>query len=70
MAARRASESGRADGRCDNWFHPQCVGIDDTQVDMLDVFICSNCESTTSRRTSYRRVCKAGCGKVARSTSK
>ncbi|BEJ11022.1 hypothetical protein CspHIS471_0104440 [Cutaneotrichosporon sp. HIS471] len=55
---------------CDNWFHPACVGLDETQVDMLDVFICSSCEENTSRRTSYRKMCKAGCGRGARSTSK
>lgn len=46
------------------------MGLDEGQVDMLDVYICAACESTTSRRTTYRRLCRAGCGRAARSTSK
>ncbi|GMK58414.1 hypothetical protein CspeluHIS016_0504460 [Cutaneotrichosporon spelunceum] len=55
---------------CDNWFHPACVGLTEAQVDMLDVYICTACEENTWRRTSYRTICKAGCGRAAPSTSK
>ncbi|KLT39001.1 PHD-domain-containing protein [Cutaneotrichosporon oleaginosum] len=68
---RGAAEGGTMVGceTCDNWFHPACVGLDEAQVDMLDVYICAACEANTTRRTSYRKMCKAGCGKGARSTS-
>ncbi|WVQ80050.1 hypothetical protein IAT38_002151 [Cryptococcus sp. DSM 104549] len=49
---------------CDNWYHVKCVGMPDEMVDLLDVYICRNCERTTSQRTVYKQVCKRdGCNK-------
>ncbi|OCF43991.1 hypothetical protein I317_02097 [Kwoniella heveanensis CBS 569] len=57
---------------CDNWFHPNCVGLTDEMVDLLDVYICKSCERNTHQRTIYKQVCKRdGCNKsVAGSVSK
>lgn len=38
------SDSLRQGGRCDNWFHPGCVGISKEQLELLDVYICESCE--------------------------
>ncbi|TXT10587.1 hypothetical protein VHUM_02092 [Vanrija humicola] len=52
---------------CDNWFHPGCTGVAEADVDLLDVFICKDCEGKTSRRTVYKTLCKReGCGRNAR----
>jgi COMPASS component SPP1 len=29
--------------RCDEWFHTQCVGIREEEVDLVDQFICPGC---------------------------
>ncbi|KAL1409115.1 60S ribosomal subunit assembly or modification protein [Vanrija albida] len=56
---------------CDNWFHPSCAGVAENEVDLLDVFICKDCEGKTSRRTVYKTLCKReGCDRKARATSK
>ncbi|ORX38412.1 hypothetical protein BD324DRAFT_649781 [Kockovaella imperatae] len=43
---------------CDDWFHPACVGIDEKKLDLLDIYICAQCEPKTPLRTSYKRVCR------------
>lgn len=38
--------------RCDEWYHPSCVGMPDQEVDLVDQFICEKCkkgESTLSK---------------------
>lgn len=56
---------------CDNWFHPGCVGLDETQVDMLDAFICAPCEERTGKASVYRQRCKRDeCRAAARPRSK
>ncbi|KIJ45275.1 hypothetical protein M422DRAFT_117909, partial [Sphaerobolus stellatus SS14] len=29
--------------RCDEWYHPGCVGMLEVEVDLVDQFICNNC---------------------------
>lgn len=59
------------DVRCDNWFHPSCIGLDETKVDMLDVYICSVCEEKTGRQSVYRTLCKRDeCKEAAKGSSK
>jgi COMPASS component SPP1 len=29
--------------RCDEWFHTQCVGMQEAEVELVDQFICSGC---------------------------
>ncbi|WWD02225.1 hypothetical protein V865_000263 [Kwoniella europaea PYCC6329] len=55
---------------CDNWFHPNCVGLTDEMVDALDVYICKSCERSTHQRTIYKQLCKRdGCSKSLVGTS-
>ncbi|OCF57603.1 hypothetical protein L486_05062 [Kwoniella mangroviensis CBS 10435] len=55
---------------CDNWFHPNCVGLTDEMVDALDVYICKSCERSTHQRTIYKQLCKRdGCSKSLAGTS-
>ena len=31
---------------CDDWFHPGCVKIDESKLDLLDSYICAKCEKS------------------------
>lgn len=31
--------------RCDEWYHPACVGMPEAEVDLVDQFICSSCSA-------------------------
>ena len=31
--------------RCDEWYHPACVGMPEVEVDLVDQFICSSCSA-------------------------
>ena len=31
--------------RCDEWYHPGCVGMPEVEVDLVDQFICSLCSA-------------------------
>lgn len=35
---------------CENWYHPDCTGIPDGQMDLVDQFICPLCEKGVSLR--------------------
>ncbi|WRT68563.1 uncharacterized protein IL334_005540 [Kwoniella shivajii] len=55
---------------CDNWFHPPCVGLSESMVEALDVYICKSCERSTHQRTIYKQLCKReGCTKSVAGTS-
>jgi COMPASS component SPP1 len=30
--------------RCDNWYHPACVGISEAKLELIDMYICKSCE--------------------------
>ena len=30
-------------GRCDEWYHTQCLDMDDLEVDLIDQFVCPLC---------------------------
>lgn len=34
--------------RCEDWYHPECVQIPEAHVELVDQFICPNCEKSTS----------------------
>lgn len=59
---------------CDEWYHAACLGIADEAVELIDQFVCPECEKSTSScspemdaRTSYKVACKAdGCSRAAR----
>ena len=36
--------------RCDEWYHTQCLGIDDLEVDLIDQFVCPLCIRGPSKK--------------------
>ena len=54
------------DGGCDDWFHGKCVGIEERDGDLIDRYICPNCETETLQ-TLWKRLCRNKvCRKPAR----
>jgi PHD-finger len=35
--------------RCDEWYHPACVGMVEAEVDLVDQFICASCGARECR---------------------
>lgn len=49
--------------RCDEWYHMQCLGMSDLEVDLVDQFFCPSCiqnDPTISLKTTYKPRCFAG----------
>ncbi|KAF8501917.1 hypothetical protein JB92DRAFT_2975306 [Gautieria morchelliformis] len=47
--------------RCDEWYHPACVGMVEAEVDLVDQFICSSCGAQNSQlNTTYKPRCHRG----------
>ncbi|TFK89792.1 hypothetical protein K466DRAFT_574632 [Polyporus arcularius HHB13444] len=49
--------------RCDEWYHTQCLNIDDLEVDLIDQFVCPPCvmaNPNLSLKTTYKARCMAG----------
>lgn len=34
--------------RCNDWFHPSCIGMSEDEVKLIDVYICAQCEQSMS----------------------
>ncbi|WEW55246.1 COMPASS (complex proteins associated with Set1p) component [Emydomyces testavorans] len=59
------------DGGCDDWFHGKCVNMDQADADLIDKYICPNCEEKYGSRTTWKRMCRLpGCRRPARVTAK
>lgn len=43
--------------RCDDWYHTICMKMKDEQAELVDVFICPNCEKSTEKRTTWKPKC-------------
>ncbi|PWN33047.1 uncharacterized protein FA14DRAFT_80806 [Meira miltonrushii] len=43
--------------RCDDWYHTICMKMKDEQAELVDVFICPNCERSTEKRTTWKPKC-------------
>ncbi|CUA76933.1 COMPASS component SPP1 [Rhizoctonia solani] len=58
--------------RCDDWYHPICVNLPESDVDLIDQFVCPLCVAKYGVRTTYKTRCAVkGCNKPARApTSK
>ncbi|KAG0143566.1 hypothetical protein CROQUDRAFT_48667 [Cronartium quercuum f. sp. fusiforme G11] len=57
--------------RCDNWYHNDCVGIDDDMVELVDVFICPTCAPGAEKVTTWKTQCaRPGCKSATRALSK
>ncbi|CAI9614927.1 unnamed protein product [Staurois parvus] len=37
--------------RCQNWFHGRCVGILQSEADLIDEYVCPQCQSTEDAMT-------------------
>ncbi|RPD62982.1 hypothetical protein L227DRAFT_497657 [Lentinus tigrinus ALCF2SS1-6] len=49
--------------RCDEWYHTQCLNINDLEVDLIDQFVCPPCVMANPNlplKTTYKARCLAG----------
>ena len=54
------------DGGCDDWFHGSCVDMQQADEELVDKFICPNCEANGRGQTTYKPMCRRdGCRKPA-----
>ena len=57
------------DGGCEDWFHGKCVKIREEDGDLIDRYICPNCEKKSGTVTTWKPMCRRdGCRKPARVT--
>nr|GMC89802.1 chromatin remodeling protein EBS-like [Ipomoea batatas] len=48
--------------KCNEWFHPRCVGMSNGEANKLDTYVCENCESgkRIRKRPSQRSASQVG----------
>ncbi|EJF66659.1 hypothetical protein DICSQDRAFT_164500, partial [Dichomitus squalens LYAD-421 SS1] len=49
--------------RCDEWYHTQCLNMNDLEVDLIDQFVCPLCIKANPNmplQTTYKQRCMAG----------
>ncbi|KAI0757039.1 hypothetical protein C8Q80DRAFT_1091269 [Daedaleopsis nitida] len=49
--------------RCDEWYHTQCLNMNDLEVDLIDQFVCPPCVKANPNlplKTTYKQRCMAG----------
>ena len=55
------------DGGCDDWFHGDCVNMKQADENLVDKFICPQCEEAGKGNTTWKPMCRReGCRKPAR----
>jgi len=55
------------DGGCEDWFHGSCVDMNQADEDLVDKFICPNCEEQGRGQTTWKPMCRrVDCRKPAR----
>ncbi|KAF1986708.1 hypothetical protein K402DRAFT_393329 [Aulographum hederae CBS 113979] len=55
------------DGGCDDWFHGRCVDMREEDGNLIDKYICPNCEKKGKGVTTWLPMCRReGCRKPAR----
>jgi COMPASS component SPP1 len=55
------------DGGCDDWFHGDCVNMKQADEELVDKFICPQCEENGKGNTTWKPMCRRdGCRKPAR----
>jgi COMPASS component SPP1 len=55
------------DGGCEDWFHGSCVDMNQANEDLVDKFICPNCEEQGRGQTTWKPMCRrVDCRKPAR----
>ncbi|QRV99865.1 SET domain-containing protein [Ceratobasidium sp. AG-Ba] len=53
--------------RCDDWYHPSCVKLPETDIDLIDQFVCPICVPKYNVHTTYKTRCAVrDCTKPAR----
>lgn len=59
------------DGRCDDWYHGKCVGIQEKDKNLIDRYICPICVENGVGVTTWKRMCRRpGCRMPARLAKK
>ncbi|KAI9775244.1 MAG: hypothetical protein M1839_001362 [Geoglossum umbratile] len=59
------------DGGCEDWFHGACVNIKQEDGDLIDKYICPNCEKDGKGVTTWKPMCRLhGCRRPARLSKK
>ncbi|GAA5878847.1 hypothetical protein JCM3774_000984 [Rhodotorula dairenensis] len=43
--------------RCEEWYHVDCMRIDEDEVELVDLFICPKCELNSPERTTRKSCC-------------
>lgn len=52
---------------CDDWFHGDCVKMREVDTELVEQYICPNCNAEGKGRTLWKRVCRLpGCRKPAK----
>ncbi|KIW01250.1 uncharacterized protein PV09_07292 [Verruconis gallopava] len=55
------------DGGCEDWFHGKCVNILEDDGELIDKYICPNCEEKLGKVTTWLPACRnRGCRRPAR----
>jgi len=55
------------DGPCEDWCHGKCVGISESDKNLIDKFMCPACTEKGIGRTTWKRMCRrSGCRQPAR----
>jgi COMPASS component SPP1 len=55
------------DGPCEDWCHGKCVGIAESDKNLIDKFMCPACTEKGIGRTTWKRMCRrSGCRQPAR----
>ena len=55
------------DGGCEDWFHGKCVDMQQADEDLVDKYICPNCQAKGNVVTTWKPMCRrGGCRKPAR----
>ncbi|KAI8991481.1 hypothetical protein BDF20DRAFT_909256 [Mycotypha africana] len=53
--------------KCNEWFHGECIEIDEKQSEFIDLYYCDNCSKLTGKKTSWKPKCaNPACSKPAR----
>ncbi|KAI9486636.1 MAG: hypothetical protein EXX96DRAFT_534872 [Benjaminiella poitrasii] len=53
--------------RCDDWFHGECIGINEKESEFIDLYFCRACSNIIGKKTSWKPKCSnPACHKAAR----
>ncbi|KAI7898803.1 uncharacterized protein BX663DRAFT_523535 [Cokeromyces recurvatus] len=53
--------------RCDDWFHGECMGINEKESEFIDLYFCKACSDVIGKKTSWKPKCSnPACYKAAR----